>query len=161
MSIPLLAGRVFDRRDNKDATRVVIVNDALAQKFFPNLNPLGQHLLLDWETGPLSVEIIGVVGSSRHDSLAVAPKPEYYLPLEQEPTRAMPLVFRISAPSLSGLQASLRRTIQQIDRDVFVPELVPMNQLIGSSLAQPRFNTMLLGSFAAVALVLAAIGSTA
>jgi putative ABC transport system permease protein len=158
MRIPLLAGRLFDRRDNKDATRVVIVNEALVQKFFPNANPLGQHLLLDWENGVLSVEIIGVVGSSRHDSLAVAPKPEYYLPLEQEPGRAMPLVFRVSAPSLSGLQASLRRTIQQIDRDVFVPELVPMNQLIGSSLAQPRFNTMLLGSFAAVALVLAAIG---
>ena len=97
MRIPLLAGRFFDRRDTKDAAPVVIVNDALVQKFFPNVNPLGQHLLIDHEGGPLSVEIVAVVGSSRHDSLAVAPKPEYYLPLEQNPDRVMPLVFRTSA----------------------------------------------------------------
>ncbi len=74
----------------------MIVNEALAQKFFPNMNPLGQHLLIDQEDSQLSVEIVGVVGSSRHDSLAVAPKPEYYLPLAQNPTRVMPLVFRTS-----------------------------------------------------------------
>ncbi len=158
MRIPLLAGRLFDRRETKDATRVAIVNDALVQKFFPNTNPLGQHLLIDQENAPTSVEIIGVVGDSRHDSLAVAPKPEYYLPLAQDPRRGMPLVFRTSMANLSGLQVSLRRIIQGMDRDIFVPELVPMRQLIGGTLAQPRFNTLLLGSFAAVALALAAIG---
>jgi putative ABC transport system permease protein len=158
MRIPLLTGRLFDRRDTKDATPVVIVNDALVQKFFSNVNPLGQRLLIDHEGGPLSVEIVGVVGSSRHDSLAIAPKPEYYLPLEQTPDRVMPLVFRTSAANLAPLQASLRRIIQGLDRDIFVPELVPLEKMIGGTLAQPRFNTMLLGSFAAVALVLAAIG---
>ena len=158
LRIPLLAGRFFNERDTKDAPPVVIVNQALAQKFFPNANPLGQHLLLDQENGPLSVEIVGVVGSSRHNSLAVAPKPAYYLAQSQDPNRVMPLVFRTSAANLSGLQASLRRIIQGMDRDVFVPELVPLEKMIGGSLAQPRFNMMLLGSFAAVALVLAAIG---
>ena len=157
LRIPLLAGRFFDRRDTKDASRVVIVNEALVQKFFPNANPLGQHLLIDQDE-TLSVEIVGVVGSSRHDSLAVAPKPEYYLPLEQEPRRDMPLVLRTSAENLSGLQASLRRLIQGMDRDVFVPELIPLKQMIGGTLAQPRFNMMLLGGFAALAMLLAAIG---
>ena len=157
LRIPLLAGRFFDRRDTKDAPRVVIVNEALVQKFFPNANPLGQHLLID-QDGTLSVEIVGVVGSSRHDSLAVAPKPEYYLTLEQEPRRDMPLVLRTSAENLSGLQASLRRLIQGMDRDIFVPELVPLKQMIGGTLAQPRFNMVLLGSFAALAMLLAAIG---
>ena len=70
----------------------------------------------------------------------------------------MPLVLRTSAENLSGLQASLRRLIQGMDRDVFVPELVPLKQMIGGTLAQPRFNMMLLGSFAALAMLLAAIG---
>jgi putative ABC transport system permease protein len=158
LRIPLLAGRVFDRRDVKDSPAVVIVNEALVKKFFRDTNPLGQHLLIDQENGPLSVEIIGVVGSSRHQSLAVAPTAEYYLPLEQQPTRVMALVFRTSASNLAGLQGALRRVIQAMDRDVFVPELVPLEKLIDGSLAQPRFNMMLLGSFATVALGLAAIG---
>jgi putative ABC transport system permease protein len=106
----------------------------------------------------LSVEIVGVVGSSRHDSLAAAPKPEFYLPLEQNPGRAMPLVLRISGKSSAALQQGLRGVIQGMDRDIFVPQLVPLEKLIGSSLAQPRFNMVLLGSFSAVALLLAAIG---
>lgn len=157
LKIPLLAGRLFSKRDSQNAPAVVIVNQALAQKYFPNTNPLGQHLLIDREGG-LSVEIVGVVGNTHHSSLAVAPQPTYYLPQTQDPNRVMPLVFRISTPNLSGLQASLRRIIQGMDRDVFVPELVPLEKMIGASLAQPRFNMMLLGSFAAVALVLAAIG---
>jgi putative ABC transport system permease protein len=158
LRIPLLAGRFFDRRDIKGASPVVIVNQALAQKFFRNMDPLGQHLLIDQDNGQLSVEIVGVVGSSRHDSLAVAPKPEYYLPLTQNPIRVMPLVFRTSLANATGLQAGLRRIIQGMDRDVFVPELTPLEKMIGGTLAQPRFSTMLLGGFAAVALVLASIG---
>ncbi len=158
LRIPLLAGRVFDRRDGKDSPRVAIVNEAFVQKFFPNANPLGEHLLIDQPKDALSVEIVGVVGSSRHDSLAVAPKPEYYLPQSQDPGRVSHLVFRTSVANLSGLQAALRRVIQGMDRDVFVPELVPLEKMVGGSLAQPRFNMMLLGSFAAVALLLAAIG---
>ncbi len=123
MRIPLLAGRFFDRRDTKDALRVVIVNEALVQKFFRGMNPLGQHLLIDQDNSSLSVEIVGVVGSTRHDSLAVAPKPEYYLPLEQNLNRVLPLVFRTSVQNLAGMQASLRRLIQGMDRDIFVPEL--------------------------------------
>ncbi len=99
-----------------------------------------------------------MVGNSRHESLAIAPRPEYYLPLSQNPDRVSHLVFRTSAANLAGLQPALRRLIQSMDRDIFVPELVPLEKLIGGTLAQPRFNMMLLGSFAAVALLLAAIG---
>jgi putative ABC transport system permease protein len=158
LRIPLLAGRVFDQRDTKEAVPVVMVNEALARKFFPGTNPLGQHLLIDEENAPLSVEIVGVVGSSRHESLAVEPKPEYYLPLAQNPSRVMALVFRTSTANASGLQGSLRQIIQAMDRDVFVPQLVPLEKMIDGSLAQPRFNMMLLGGFALVALSLAAIG---
>ena len=157
MRISLLAGRVFDRRDIQDAPRVVMINEAFAQKFFPKTNPLGQHLLLDVDPEH-PAEIVGVVGSSRHESLAVAPIPEYYVPQAQDPDRFSHLVFRTATANLTGLEAAMRRAIQEIDPDVFVPKLVPLEQLIGGTLAQPRFNMMLLGSFAAVALLLAAIG---
>ncbi len=158
MRIPLLAGRTLSARDTKDSTPVVMINEVFAQKFFPNTNPLGQHLLLDEEQSAKSVEIIGVVGSSRHESLAIAPKAEYYVPQSQDPSRSSYLVFRTAAPRLSGLDGALRHVIHEMDGDVFVPEVVPLQTLIGSTLAQPRFNMMLLGAFAGVALILAAIG---
>jgi putative ABC transport system permease protein len=157
MRIPLLAGRTFDRRETKDSARVVIVNEAFVQKFFPKTNPLGQHLLLDVDPSH-PAEIIGVIGSSRHESLAVAPIPEYYLPLVQDPDRIMHFVFRTATTNLSGLDGTLRRIMLEMDRDVFVPKVVPLEKLIGGTLAQPRFNMMLLGTFAAVAFLLAAIG---
>ncbi len=158
MRIPLLSGRFFSERDNKDSAPVVMVNETLVQKFFQNVNPLGQHLLIDEEKSPLIVEIVGVVGSSRHDSLAVAPKPEFYLPQKQNPLRASYLVFRTGMANPTGLQASLRRTIKEMDSELFVPEVAPLENLIAGTLAQSRFNMMLLGSFAAVAMMLAAIG---
>ncbi len=157
MRIPLLAGRVFDRRDTQDAPPVVMINQAFVQKFFPNENPIGQHLLLDVDPSR-PAEIVGVVGGSRHESLATPPTPEYYVPLAQDPDRVCHLVFRTSTANLSGLAAAVRRIIQEMDRDVFVPKVVPLESLIGGTLAQPRFNMILLGTFAAVAFLLAAIG---
>jgi putative ABC transport system permease protein len=158
MRIPLLAGRAFNPRDTKDAVHVVMVNDAFVKKFFPNENPLGQHLLIDGSKTPVPTEIVGVVGSARHESLAVEPTPEYYLPFSQNPRRSSYLVLRTSAGTVSGIQNSLRSIIRDLDSEVFVPDVVPMEKLIGGTLARPRFNMMLLGSFAGVAMILAAIG---
>jgi putative ABC transport system permease protein len=101
---------------------------------------------------------VGVVGSSRHRSLAIAPKPEYYLPQSQNPLRLSYLVLRTALANPSGLDASFRRVIKEMDRDLFVPEIVPLEKLISGTLAQPCFNMVLLGSFAGVAMILAAIG---
>jgi putative ABC transport system permease protein len=160
MRIPLLTGRFFDRRDRKDSLKVVIINETFAKKYFPNGNALGQHLRPDTPPGTdrPELEIIGVVGDSRHESLAISPKPEYYIPLTQDPIRAVHLVLRTSMANVSGLAATLRRVIEEMDREVYVPELVPFDTLIGGTLARPRFNMMLLGSFAGVAMMLAAIG---
>jgi putative ABC transport system permease protein len=158
LRIPLLAGRAFDRRDTTKSVQVVMINQAFAKKFFPNENPIGQHLLIDGSKTPSPVEIVGVVGSSRHDSLAVEPQPEYYLPLSQNPLRMSYLVLRTSTENLAGLQSSLRGIIHDLDSDVFVPDVVPMEKLINGTLARPRFNMMLLGSFAGIAMILAAIG---
>ena len=158
MRIPLLAGRAFDTRDVKESVPTVIVNEAFVRKYFPNEKPLGQHLLIDGGKTPTPVEIVGVVGSSRHDSLAVEPKPEYYLPLSQNPRRSCYLVLRTAVEDLAGLQGAIRSTLRELDSDVFVPKIVPLEKLIDGTLARPKFNMMLVGSFAGVAMTLAAIG---
>lgn len=163
MHIPLLAGRLFDQRDAENSQSVVVVNDAFVRTFFPNGSPIGEHVLLDHadEHGvnkPIPLEIIGVVGNTRHESLAIAPIPEFYISFAQDPDRRMHIVLRTSAQKLSGLETATRNALQEIDPDVYFPGLTPLPQMIGQTLSQPRFNMMLLGTFAAVAMILAAIG---
>src|SRR5438874_5411675 len=160
MQIPLLAGRTFSPRDNKDSVLVVMVNEAFVRKFFNGGNAIGEHILLDAseKEKPTSLEIVGVVGNTRHESLAIEPIPEFYVPFEQDPDRRMHIVLRTSLEKLSGLETAMRNAIHEVDRDIYFPGLTPMPQLIGTTLAQPRFNMMLLGCFAGVAMVLAAIG---
>jgi putative ABC transport system permease protein len=165
MRTPLLRGRVFNSRDTKDSPPVIIVNDLLAQRFFPGGNAIGQQIVLihgdnsqpaNHPSAPK--EIVGIVGSSRHESLAIQPLPEFYIPASQDPERRMDVVIRTVAADSAGLQTSLRNIVHEFDKDLFVPNLEPLEKRIGVTLAQPRFNMMLLGTFAAVAMILAAIG---
>src|SRR5437868_3146009 len=160
LRIPLLTGRTFSPRDNKDSLPVVMVNEAFVRKFFNGGNAIGEHILLDAseKEKPTSLEIVGVVGNTRHESLAIEPIPEFYVPFEQDPDRRMHIVLRTSLEKLSGLETAIRNAIHEVDRDIYFPGLTPMPQLIGTTLAQPRFNMMLLGCFSGVAMVLAAIG---
>jgi len=161
MRTPLLRGRVFNSRDTKDSPPVVIVNEVLAQRCFPGGNAIDQRIILTHgennQPSPPK-EIVGVVGSSRHESLAIQPLPEFYIPASQDPERRMDVVIRTAAVDPAGLQASLRNIVHEFDKDLFVPNLEPLEKRIGVTLAQPRFNMMLLGTFAAVAMILAAIG---
>ena len=160
LRIPLLTGRTFSPRDNKDSLPVVMVNEAFVRKFFNGGNAIGERILLDAseKEKPTALEIVGVVGNTRHESLAIEPMPEFYVPFEQDPDRRMHIVLRTSLEKLSGLETAIRNAIHEVDRDIYFPGLTPMPQLIGTTLAQPRFNMMLLGCFAGVAMVLAAIG---
>lgn len=160
MHIPLLSGRTFSPRDNKDSTPVVMVNEAFLRKFFTGGNALGEHILLDVseKEKATSLEIVGVVGNTRHESLAIEPIPEFYIPFKQDPDRRMHIVLRTSLEKVSGLETAARNAIHEVDGDIYFPGLTPLPQLIGTTLAQPRFNMMLLGCFAGVAMVLAAIG---
>jgi putative ABC transport system permease protein len=160
LRIPLLVGRIFSMRDNKGAVPVAIVNDAFVKKFFNGGNAIGEHMLLDQseKEKPKALEIVGVVGNTRHESLAIDPIPEFYVPFEQDPDRRMHVVLRTSLEKLGGLEAATRNAIHEIDPDVYFPGLTPLHQLISTTLAQPRFNMMLLGCFAGVAMILAAVG---
>src|SRR5438552_6111359 len=151
LRIPLLTGRTFSPRDNKDSLPVVMVNEAFVRKFFNGGNAIGEHILLDASEKEKStaLEIVGVVGNTRHESLAIEPIPEFYVPFEQDPDRRMHIVLRTSLEKLSGLEAAARNAVHEVDSEVYFPGLTPLQQLIGTTLAQPRFNMMLLGCFAA------------
>jgi putative ABC transport system permease protein len=159
MRMPLRSGRDFSNHDRNDSPRVVIVNEAFVRRFLGNANPLGQGIIIDGrEPKPPVREIIGVVGNTHHESLALEPDPEFYVPAAQDPERRMDVVLRTAASELSGLQTSVNHVVHQFDKDIFVPKLETLESRVGLTLAQPKFNTMLLGVFAGVAMLLAAIG---
>jgi putative ABC transport system permease protein len=161
MGTPLLRGRVFNSGDTKSSSPVVIVNDVFAQRFFSGGNAIGQQIILihgeNNQPSPPK-EIVGVVGASRHESLAVEPSPEFYIPVAQDPVRRMDVVIRTTVNHSGALQTSLRKIVHDFDKDLYIPTLEPLEKRVGVTLAQPRFNMMLLGTFAGVAMILAAIG---
>jgi putative ABC transport system permease protein len=159
MKTPVLQGRAFNRTDTKDSPLVVIINEAFARRYFPDRNPIGQQVMIDRPDNQAPpCEVVGVVANSRHDTLAEPPGPEMYVPFDQDPSRSLDVVLRVSSTNLIGLQADVKRAVHEVDKDLFVPRLEPMTTLLSTQLAQPRFNMMLLGIFAAVAMILAAIG---
>lgn len=159
MKTPVLAGRTFNSFDTKDSAPVVIVNETFVRRFLGGGNAIGQRIVLDQtDDKTTTLEIVGVVASSRHETLAAEPQPEFYVPHVQDPSRRMDIVLRTSASELSGLQAAFRNVVHQFDKDIYIPKLETLQERVGTTLAQPRFNMMLLGTFAGIAMVLAAIG---
>jgi putative ABC transport system permease protein len=154
LGVPLLRGRAFNDRDTEDQPRVMIVNDSLARHFMPGQDPLTKRIKL----GDDVWQIVGVVGDVRHGGVDVPAQPEFYVPYPQSPERGMSLVVRTSAPDAGALTSELRGVVRSVDKDLFFPEARTMNQLLAGSLARRRFNTVLVGIFAAAAMLLAAIG---
>ncbi|MEK6408191.1 MAG: ABC transporter permease [Acidobacteriota bacterium] len=160
MGIPLLAGRDFTERDDKKSTPVIIVNEAFAQKFFPGEDPIGKHIkpgISTDETKPVWREIVGVVGSVKHLSLGVPPDPEYYAPHAQLPFDSMTIVAKTDGDPRS-LIAAVQSEVRTLDRDLPVYNIKTLEEYVAASVAQPRFNTTLLAIFAALALILTAVG---
>jgi putative ABC transport system permease protein len=161
MGIPLLSGRDFTRRDLPETQQVAIVNNAFARKYWPNGKAIGKRISFS-TNNPKWYEIVGVVGNVKHRGLEIQDHPELYIPAFQ------PLFADGNVPALylavrtvndpSQAAAVMRSEVAAIDRDQPVYSLLTMDQRISDSIAPRRFNMVLLGLFAALALVLAAIG---
>ena len=156
LGIPLVRGRTFTEQDTEAADGVVVVNQAFAQRYFPQGDPLGQRIVIHarparWNT------IVGVVGDIRHSGLHEEPKPEMYRPFAQAPGATMMLVVRTDGNPLR-LAAALRSQVNTLDPDQPIGKISTMAGLISDSVAQPRFYTLLLSLFAGLAAVLAAVG---
>jgi putative ABC transport system permease protein len=135
------------------------VNETFVRRFLPDVDPIGQRILLD-TSGPEAqpLEIIGVVGDAKQNEIGAPTPAEMYRPFAQETDRRLWIVFRTATENLAGLQAAMRRVIHAQDPEIFVGNVQPMQLLVGQTLAQPRFNMLLLAVFAMVAMTLAAIG---
>jgi len=158
MQIPLLAGRLFDQHDVSASPRVSLVSEAMARIYFPNQNPLGKQIVFGFPPDIGAVrEIVGVVGDVRDVALGQDPGAMMYVPYAQAPFWGANVVVRssLSAASVAG---TIRRDVQQIDKDLPVTDVAMMKDTIDATVAQPKFRTFLLGLFAAMALVLAATG---
>jgi len=155
MRVPLLAGREFSERDDAQAPKVVMVNQTLARRFWPNENPIGKHILVG--RGPMPSEVIGVLGDVRNASLAADVSPEIYLPFPQLPWASMNLVVRTESDPHSFTEA-VRQRVLAVDKDQPVTAVAAMEEVMEQAAAQPRFTAWLLGALAAMALVLAVVG---
>ncbi len=158
MSTPLRKGRTFGIHDQATAPAVMIVNDSFARRFFPGEEVIGKRIIPGEGRQPVTREIVGVVGDVRHEGLDVEPTPEYYIPYEQASVDDMTVVARTTGGNPTSIATPLRDVIRGMDKEQPVYNIRPMTQLLDESVAQRRFNMVLLGGFALLALVLAGIG---
>jgi predicted permease len=157
MGAALLKGRDFTERDDGASPGVVIVNEALARRQWPGEEPLGKRITVNSERTK-SREVIGVVRDLKQGEWASEPQPEMYLPhLQAASPRSMTLVIRASSDSLE-IGPAIRREVWAIDSDLPVSRVASMEEVVSESVGQQRFNTLLIGLFAGVALILAAVG---
>jgi putative ABC transport system permease protein len=157
MHIPLRRGRWFTDREEREQGNVVIVNEALVRRYFAGQDPIGQRLSIAMSNAVVPTTIIGVVADVRYADLTEATRPMSYWPHPQLPYNAMTLTVRAAGTPLA-LTTAIQTAIQTIDKDQPVADVRTMDQWMGRALSRERFSSMLLAAFAALALVLAAIG---
>ncbi|MDY7093676.1 MAG: ABC transporter permease [Acidobacteriota bacterium] len=158
LDISVLQGRAFDSRDGFEDLKVVIIDSALAERYWPGQSPLGRRLSLPgiepdgtWRT------VVGVVSQVRDQGLGTDITEHLYVPYSQLPLGAMGVALRTAGDPMAGVEA-LRSAVWEVDPAQPLAEVQPMEQRLASTLAQPRFNTFLFSLFGIVALLLAAIG---
>ena len=160
MNIPLVQGRAFTDRDTETAPLVIIINEALARRDFPNENPVGKRIGLgnnDAKGQPVWWEIVGVAADVRSIELREPAMPEFYLSALQDSFRNMFVVVRTSVEPTS-VAASVRQIAAEVDKSAAVSDVKTMETIVNEAVTQPRFNFFLLGLFSGIALLLSAAG---
>lgn len=161
MGIPMLRGRGFSDVDRLDAQPVAVINERLAELYFPGEDPIGQRIRVGYAHAPDAErvrEIVGVAGNVRVFGLASDPVPVYYVSYRQTPEPAMSVIAVAGDDDTAAAVATLRRELADMDRNVPLYEVTTMHEHIRGSTGTRRFRAVLLASFAAVALLLASIG---
>jgi len=159
MSIPQLKGRSFTEQDREKTPNVIIVNEALASRYWPNQDPIGKRLgFFEEDPGKQEWrEIVGVVGNVKSKALEIEVMPEAYFPYRQVPENFMNLVVRTASDPVSMVPA-IRSQVLSVDKDQPVSDIMTMEQRVAKSVAAKRFVMSLLGAFSILALGLAAVG---
>jgi putative ABC transport system permease protein len=156
---PLLRGRLFDDGDCSGALRVAIINQTMARRLWPGDDPVGKR----FKFGPAEsrepwLTVVGLAPDMRRQRLEREPMAQVFVPVAQEPERGMELLIK-SAGNPLALAEAVRREVRAIEKGVFVSGISTLEQRIGNSLFERRFQTSLLSAFSLVALLLAAVGT--
>jgi len=155
MRVPLRAGRAFNTGDQPQSAPAVIVNESFAHQYWPNANPLDQHVTVGRR--PVPAQVVGVAADVKNKGLEQDTQPQLYLPFPQLPWSEMNLILRTEGPPQSVISA-VTAQIAAADPDQPVTDVQTAEELMDTARAQPRFLLMLVGAFAGLALVLAVIG---
>ena len=158
LGIALRRGRFFDRGDAKGTPSVAIVNETLAHRYWPGQDPVGQRIqLTDFGDGPVEMDIVGVVADVPPFRPDRSAEPEIYWPLPQRPRWGTMLVVRTQR-NLDDVTPAILNRVASVEPDLQVGTMRTMNDHMGRRLVRPRFFMLLMGVFAAVALVISAVG---
>ena len=157
LGIPIIRGRNFTEAEDSEARGVVLVSETFARKYFPGEDPLGQRIRVAMAEDPPPLEIIGVVGDVRYDSLTDEAEPTVYEPHPELTYPFMTLAIRTVGDTTS-LTPAVRREISSMDPDQPISDVRTMEQVMADTVGRQRFNTLLLGIFAGLATLLAAVG---
>jgi putative ABC transport system permease protein len=161
LGIRLIRGRLFAERDARDAPRVILISDAFARRYYADEDPLGKRLRfgvsIDDDDEDALWEIVGVVGDVAHLGLDREPRPSFYVPAWQHPWSFLSLVVR-TPTSPAALSAAVRQEVRALDSDLPVYRVRTLAEMVSATVAQRRFNALLIAAFAAIGLVLASVG---
>ena len=161
LKVPLRAGRTFTEHDDATGAEVVVINEECARRYWPNENPIGQdvHLGVRLVGGVRSGQktIVGIVGDVKYGGLDLTAPPEIYMPYAQHPVDGLTIAVRTKGETMA-IAPTARAELAALDRELPLADVHTMADLVGQSIAGRRFTMMLLAAFAAVAVLLAAIG---
>lgn len=157
MGIDIAEGRDFRISDNPDGTPVMVINEAFARRHFADRNPIGEEVVLQTRTAPVTWQIVGVVGDIRPLGHASEPRPEIYLPLSQAGSGSLTFVVR-STTDAAALTLPVREAIWTVNAGQSVWGSAPLEELVSEWLKERRFTLFLLTAFSVIALLLSAIG---
>jgi predicted permease len=135
----------------------MIINETAARKFWPNEDPIGKHIAVGQGRFDDSAEIVGIVGDTRYGQMNELPQPDTFIPFLQSPRWSL-LVFARTAVEPASLTSAIRNEVRALDKNLPVYDVKTMHERIGDATARARFSTILLGIFASIALILAAVG---
>jgi len=158
MQIPLLRGREFSERDSADAPKAMLINQTMADKFWPGQDPVGSRVtMLDWGP-PLTAEVVGVVGDVKPHDLQAPVGSMIYWSYPQFPSLFNYLVVRTTTADSLAVLPGVKSVVRAVNPDQPVSQIRTMEQVLGESLAQRKFSLILMGVFAGLSVLLAAVG---
>ena len=156
LGIPLLSGRSFVQEDRQGAPDVVVISEAVAQRYWPGENPVGRRMRYNWGPGEVQ-EIVGVVGDVKHDGLDQPVEPMIYRPIAQFPMPGLSIIVKTRAQPLEQI-AAIRTQLTELDASLPMAEVGTLESVVSASLSSRRTFMLLLAGLAVVALVVATVG---